>query len=204
MQPGGIDLELTGRGDADDWAAGHHEILVFSRVEVKDQFSRIGDGVVRDLRHRGLDPVPFRRHEGLSLSNATAARAGPSPTNLRRDVTSGKRLAVPVAAVGSTALVCCTVISSAQKGLLFIWRSGSVVSGERVADHRPAALCGPAARSQRSRIAAFVDSSHLVDFKSYEAARRRAPGCASNQVSGRSSPSALGRCVGNRSRTSLW
>src|SRR6516225_3845879 len=45
-----------------------------------------------------------------------AARAAPSPRNLRRDVASGRRLAVPVAAVGSMALMRCMVISPLQKG----------------------------------------------------------------------------------------
>jgi hypothetical protein len=40
-------------------------------------------------------------------------------------------------------------------------------------------------RCLRSRITAFEDSSHLVNFRSYETARRRAAGCASNQASGR-------------------
>src|SRR6516162_435307 len=76
----------------------------------------------------------------LPISRQPAASAAPSPRNLRQDVGLGRRLAVALAAVGSTTLICCMVISPVQKGLLFIERSGSVVPGERVAEHRPAAL----------------------------------------------------------------
>ena len=55
----------------------------------------------------------------------------------------------------------------------------------------------------RSRIITFEDLSDRVDLTSYEVARPRAPGCALNQASGNSSLSAVARCVGNRSRTSL-
>src|SRR6516164_4253705 len=76
----------------------------------------------------------------LPISRQPAASAAPSPRNLRQDVALGRRLAEPLAAVGSTTLMCCMVISPVQKGLLFIQRSGSVVPRERVAEHRPAAL----------------------------------------------------------------
>src|SRR5262245_8817900 len=54
-----------------------------------------------------LTSSPCSAMRELPTSRQPAASAAPSPRNLRQDVGLGRRLAVALAAVGSTTLICC-------------------------------------------------------------------------------------------------
>src|SRR6516162_3769914 len=65
-----------------------------------------------------LFPSPSAAISKLPISSPPAASAAPSPRNLGPDVALGRYLALAVAAVGSTALMRCMVISPLQKNEL--------------------------------------------------------------------------------------
>src|SRR5262249_24322352 len=65
-----------------------------------------------------LFPSPSAAISKLPISSPPAASAAPSPRDLGPDLPLGRYLALPMAAVGSTALMRCMVISPLQKNEL--------------------------------------------------------------------------------------